>query len=128
MQSDKEKKDGLPIAAFMERDRVTKPSAQIGFIRYVLLPLFESLSKVWHNNYHTYTHYCYIYFQIFIKLYSYLPYILPQLFPEFEEISLRNLRNALTYYENLKEKEEIKKVAANSDNNSELSQNLSIVQ
>ena len=45
-QSDKEKKDGLPIAPFMDRDRVTKPTAQIGFIRYVLLPLFESLSKV----------------------------------------------------------------------------------
>ena len=46
MQSDKEKKDGLPIAPFMDRDRVTKPSAQIGFIRFVLLPLFESLNKV----------------------------------------------------------------------------------
>ena len=46
MQSDKEKKDGLPIAPFMDRDRVTKPTAQIGFIRYVLLPLFESLNKV----------------------------------------------------------------------------------
>ena len=45
-QSDKEKKDGLPIAPFMDRDRVTKPNAQIGFIRFVLLPLFESLSKV----------------------------------------------------------------------------------
>ena len=51
-----------------------------------------------------------------------------QLFPEFEDISLHNLRNALTYYENLKEKEEIKIAAANSDNNSDLSQNLSIVQ
>ena len=30
----------------MDRDRVTKPNAQIGFIRFVLLPLFESLSKV----------------------------------------------------------------------------------
>lgn len=81
-QSDMEKKDGLPIAPFMDRDRVTKPSAQIGFIRYVLLPLFESLSK---------------------------------LFPEFEEISLINLRNALDYYENLKEKEE-KKRATVTDN------------
>ena len=45
-QSDKEKKDGLPIAPFMDRDRVTKPGAQIGFIRFVLLPLFESLNKV----------------------------------------------------------------------------------
>ena len=51
-----------------------------------------------------------------------------QLFPEFEDTSLHNLRSALTYYENLKEKEEIKIAAANSDNNSEMSQNLSIVQ
>ena len=28
------------------RDRVTKPTAQIGFIKYVLLPLFEALNKV----------------------------------------------------------------------------------
>jgi len=96
-QSDKEKKDGLPIAPFMDRDRVTKPNAQIGFIRFVLLPLFESLNK---------------------------------LFPEFEEISLQNLRNALTYYENLKEKEEAKQRAAvaKADTNSEMSTNLSIVQ
>jgi len=96
-QSDKEKKDGLPIAPFMDRDRVTKPSAQIGFIRFVLLPLFESLNK---------------------------------LFPEFEEISLQNLRNALSYYENLKEKEEAKQRAAVAkvDTNSDMSTNLSIVQ
>ena len=33
------------------RERVTKPTAQIGFIKYVLLPLFEALSKVgsYHN-------------------------------------------------------------------------------
>ena len=45
-----------------------------------------------------------------------------QLFPEFENISLNNLRHALTYYENLKDKEEMKRAAAttskNADNNS----------
>ena len=44
-----------------------------------------------------------------------------QLFPEFENISLHNLRNALTYYENLKDKEEMKRAATtskNTDNNS----------
>jgi len=46
-QSDKEKKDALPVAPFMDRDRVTKPTAQIGFIKYVLLPLFEALSKLY---------------------------------------------------------------------------------
>jgi len=46
-QSDKEKKDSLPVAPFMDRDRVTKPTAQIGFIKYVLLPLFEALNKLY---------------------------------------------------------------------------------
>ena len=30
----------------MDRDKVTKPTAQIGFIKFVLIPLFELLSKV----------------------------------------------------------------------------------
>ena len=37
---------------FICRDRVTKPIAQIGFIKYVLLPLFEALSKVERKNDH----------------------------------------------------------------------------
>ncbi len=41
-----EKKRGLPFAPFMDPDQVTKSASQIGFIRFVLLPLFESLSKV----------------------------------------------------------------------------------
>ena len=45
-QSDREKLEGLPVAPFMDRDKVTKSSAQIGFIRFVLLPLFESMSRV----------------------------------------------------------------------------------
>ena len=45
-QSDREKSEGLPVAPFMDRDKVTKPSAQIGFIKFVLIPLFESLNKV----------------------------------------------------------------------------------
>eukprot|EP01135_Chromosphaera_perkinsii_P008448 Nk52_evm16s1360 gene=Nk52_evmTU16s1360 len=43
-QSDKEKLQGLPVAPFMDRDKVTKPTAQIGFIGFVLFPLFESLA------------------------------------------------------------------------------------
>lgn len=46
-QSDQEKKECLPVAPFMDRDRVTKPTAQIGFIKYVLLPLFEALNKLY---------------------------------------------------------------------------------
>ncbi|XP_022090063.1 high affinity cGMP-specific 3',5'-cyclic phosphodiesterase 9A-like isoform X2 [Acanthaster planci] len=42
-QSDVEKLEGLPVAPFMDREKVTKPSSQTGFIRFVLLPLFEAL-------------------------------------------------------------------------------------
>lgn len=43
MQSDREKSEGLPVAPFMDRDKVTKPTAQIGFIKFVLIPMFECL-------------------------------------------------------------------------------------
>ncbi|CAH3038640.1 unnamed protein product [Porites lobata] len=46
IQSDVEKLEGLPVAPFMDRDKVTKPSAQIGFIRFVLIPLFEALEQL----------------------------------------------------------------------------------
>eukprot|EP00118_Oscarella_pearsei_P001894 m.8827 g.8827 ORF g.8827 m.8827 type:complete len:539 (+) comp20885_c0_seq2:38-1654(+) len=45
-QGDREKREGLPVAPFMDRETVTKPSAQIGFIKFVLLPLFESVSTL----------------------------------------------------------------------------------
>ncbi|KAJ7384228.1 High affinity cAMP-specific and IBMX-insensitive 3',5'-cyclic phosphodiesterase 9A [Desmophyllum pertusum] len=48
MQSDREKSEGLPVAPFMDRDKVSKPTAQIGFIKFVLIPLFELLNK-WHQ-------------------------------------------------------------------------------
>ena len=41
-----EKLEGLPVAPFMDRDKVTKPSSQIGFIKFVLLPLFESVGHL----------------------------------------------------------------------------------
>lgn len=46
VQSDMEKLEGLPVAPFMDRDKVTKPSSQIGFIKFVLLPLFESVGQL----------------------------------------------------------------------------------
>ena len=46
MQSDREKAEGLPVAPFMDREKVTKPTAQIGFIKFVLLPMFETVMKV----------------------------------------------------------------------------------
>ncbi|XP_068165275.1 high affinity cGMP-specific 3',5'-cyclic phosphodiesterase 9A-like isoform X2 [Antennarius striatus] len=45
-QSDTEKLKGLPVAPFMDRDQVFKPSSQISFIQFVLLPLFTELTKL----------------------------------------------------------------------------------
>ncbi|XP_013415515.1 high affinity cGMP-specific 3',5'-cyclic phosphodiesterase 9A-like isoform X2 [Lingula anatina] len=45
-QSDVEKLEGLPVAPFMDREKVTKSSSQMGFIKYVLLPLFEALGEL----------------------------------------------------------------------------------
>ncbi|KAI9189950.1 3',5'-cyclic-nucleotide phosphodiesterase [Blastocladiella emersonii ATCC 22665] len=45
-QSDREKAEGLPVAPFMDRDKVTKPGAQVGFIQFVMIPLFEHLARV----------------------------------------------------------------------------------
>ncbi|KAJ8316198.1 hypothetical protein KUTeg_006212, partial [Tegillarca granosa] len=45
-QSDREKSEGLPVAPFMDRDKVTKPSAQIGFIKFVLIPMFETVARL----------------------------------------------------------------------------------
>ncbi|XP_016073765.1 PREDICTED: high affinity cGMP-specific 3',5'-cyclic phosphodiesterase 9A isoform X2 [Miniopterus natalensis] len=47
MQSDREKSEGLPVAPFMDRDKVTKATAQIGFIKFVLIPMFETVTKRW---------------------------------------------------------------------------------
>lgn len=46
MQSDREKAEGLPFAPFMDREKVTKPKAQIGFIRFVLLPMYDQLARL----------------------------------------------------------------------------------
>uniref|UniRef100_A0A674NUR8 Phosphodiesterase n=1 Tax=Takifugu rubripes TaxID=31033 RepID=A0A674NUR8_TAKRU len=46
MQSDREKTEGLPVAPFMDREKVTKPTAQIGFIKFVLIPMFETVMKL----------------------------------------------------------------------------------
>jgi len=46
-QSDAEKREGLPVAPFMDREKVSKSSSQIGFIKFVLLPLFEALGTLY---------------------------------------------------------------------------------
>ncbi|KAJ8319893.1 hypothetical protein KUTeg_001480 [Tegillarca granosa] len=43
LKSDMEKLEGLPVAPFMDREKVTKPTSQVGFIKFALLPLFEAL-------------------------------------------------------------------------------------
>ncbi|KAK4304511.1 hypothetical protein Pmani_023540 [Petrolisthes manimaculis] len=45
-QAETEKQEGLPVAPFMDREKVTKSSAQIGFIKFVLIPLFESICQL----------------------------------------------------------------------------------
>ena len=46
LQSDMEKLEGLPVSPFMDRDKVSKPSSQTGFIGFVLLPLFTELTNL----------------------------------------------------------------------------------
>ncbi len=48
-QSDTEKAAGLPTAPFMDRQKVTKGSAQVGFINFVMIPLYEALGKALPN-------------------------------------------------------------------------------
>ncbi|XP_034038035.1 high affinity cGMP-specific 3',5'-cyclic phosphodiesterase 9A-like [Thalassophryne amazonica] len=45
-QSDCEKLKGLPVTPFMDRDKVSKPSSQTGFICFVVLPLFIEVIKL----------------------------------------------------------------------------------
>ncbi|XP_037132212.1 high affinity cGMP-specific 3',5'-cyclic phosphodiesterase 9A-like isoform X1 [Syngnathus acus] len=45
-QGDAEKLKGLPVTPFMDRDKVSKPSSQTSFIRFVLLPLFTEITKL----------------------------------------------------------------------------------
>lgn len=44
-QGDKEKALGIPVSPYMDRDSLNIPSSQIGFIDYVIIPLFEAYEK-----------------------------------------------------------------------------------
>ena len=46
-QSDAEKQLGLPVTPFMDREKMSKPSSQCSFIGFVLLPLFESIGRLY---------------------------------------------------------------------------------
>jgi len=37
------------VAPFMDRDKVTKPSSQIGFIKFILLPLVDAMTELFPN-------------------------------------------------------------------------------
>ena len=109
MQSDREKREGLPVAPFMDRDKVTKPTAQIGFIKFVLIPMFETLNTVSSSIWWT-PH------QLFIISVSSLPiYLSPsvclsvcQLFQQLEQPILQPLKASLEHYEQLKMLEELR--------------------
>ncbi|KAJ3146562.1 cAMP-specific 3',5'-cyclic phosphodiesterase 4A [Irineochytrium annulatum] len=44
-QGDMEKRLSIPVSPYMDRDSLNVPSSQIGFIDYVILPLFEAYDK-----------------------------------------------------------------------------------
>ncbi|KAI8838979.1 hypothetical protein BC829DRAFT_454155 [Chytridium lagenaria] len=44
-QGDMEKRLNIPVSPYMDRDSLNVPSSQVGFIDYVILPLFEAYDK-----------------------------------------------------------------------------------
>jgi hypothetical protein len=44
-QGDMEKSLKIPVSPFMDRDNMNIPSSQIGFIDFVIVPLFEAFDK-----------------------------------------------------------------------------------
>jgi cAMP-specific phosphodiesterase 4 len=45
-QGDKEKKEGIPVQILNDRTKVNKPSSQIGFIEFMIAPLFAATVKL----------------------------------------------------------------------------------
>lgn len=81
----------------MDRDKVTKPTAQIGFIKFVLIPMFETVMKVGPTDVCLYEHFD-------LKLMSFKPCgVFRQLFPQIEEIMVQPLRDSRDHYEELKQ-------------------------
>ena len=48
-QGDKEKELGIPISYLCDRNTIKAPDSQIGFINFVVNPLFSSLSNIFPN-------------------------------------------------------------------------------
>jgi len=87
------------VAAFMDREKVTKPTAQIGFIKFVLIPMFETVMKV-----SEISHFCCSFKCYFYSLHHLLTLICSsQLFPQIEEIMVQPLRDSRDHYEELKQ-------------------------
>lgn len=75
----------------MDKNKVTKATAQIGFIQFVLLPLFEALAKV------------HLFSSSFGFTFTALAIF--QVFPQLQEMMVIPLQEAQQYYTNLKEEE-----------------------
>eukprot|EP00300_Choanocystis_sp_HF-7_P000629 c10526_g1_i1.p1 GENE.c10526_g1_i1~~c10526_g1_i1.p1 ORF type:complete len:469 (-),score=102.12 c10526_g1_i1:99-1466(-) len=46
-QSDREKREGLPVLSFMDRDQAQLEAGQVGFIKNILRPLWEGAALLW---------------------------------------------------------------------------------
>jgi len=49
LQSDLEKQKGLPVLPHMDREKVKLADAQVGFISFVLIPLYTALAQLLPN-------------------------------------------------------------------------------
>jgi len=47
MQGDQEKEKGIPLQFLNDRDKLNKPHSQIGFIEFMIAPLFAANLRLW---------------------------------------------------------------------------------
>ncbi len=93
-KSDREKKEGLPVTNFMDREQVTKSNAQLVFIKTILLPMFESLLMVF------FIFLLDLWCLAFIFLIFFISFL--QLFPQIKEPIIQPLIEAFMRYEKMK--------------------------
>merc|ERR1719238_999034 len=46
-QGDQEKMLGIPVQFLNDRDKLNKPNSQIGFIEFMIAPLFAAKIRIW---------------------------------------------------------------------------------
>ncbi|KAI9342243.1 hypothetical protein BDR26DRAFT_836511 [Obelidium mucronatum] len=51
-QGDEEKKNGYPVSMFMDRKTTFIPKCQVGFVDYIVIPLYEALDAFLHSQNH----------------------------------------------------------------------------